>query len=377
MIIKSLSGVSVKAISFLLMVTGLYPQNHLHAQIRSVSLMGWSEQAETLPIGGKYFQLEAATSTSKSRFGRGGSKEPLGAVAREKTLGENGQEYIRDYELKISYYRIRPTWAYGMTKNWSLGARVSLYSIEASVDTKYYLNNEGQLLGLEPSEAKGQFISDTGAMQSPKEKESAFLINDIELLNKLNIRSSDKIKTTVIQSTRFPFSKQTQFDYLLHKLPEARSFGFKLGGVAQYEPRRSYYFSSHVSYLFNLRDEVEKKDIETGQILATRVQRNPGNVFQASVQNLLPLMENMSLASALIFERKERDHIDSLDEQYEDTQYEQLGLQLELRFTKFNFLNMFSNTQRPVGGTLMHYLPVSGVNTDRGSTTGLSLQTFF
>ena len=229
---------------------------------------------DLLKVGKSHVSLSHQTRSADQRLNQNGRSEKLGRSSRQFSE-RDGQNIIREFNVKINYERWSPTWAYGLSPNWTLMASLPLTRLRSSISESISQEGGEALSSATSNSALQTFKKNSGVQIAEAGEYSNMRVGRFELRSKHRVFETQKIAATLFETLKFPTLEKTQVDFVALTDPLPQSFGSGLGLLlnAKLSQRLELILSSE--YLYQFSDKVYGRQFD-GLPTTETVARKPG-----------------------------------------------------------------------------------------------------
>jgi hypothetical protein len=242
----------------------------------------YATKSKLIPRGKSFLTLSAQQRTLENRHTETGSIKKLGKFRSKNSVhsqSTNQDPSEANYQLKLTQIRVIPTWMYGLTSNWTIGALLP--------------------------------FTQTQAEKSSSNTSSDMQVGNVEIMSKENLWTDYRSRIALEERVRFPSEEADSEDYTTGLPQEPSGYATSLGAIYEYEAKSWLGLSLEGMHEINFHDNV--KDInDKGD--AVYHSRNPGDKTTLSAEaNFFTTRETL-IGLGFSQSYKTADQYDSQDE---------------------------------------------------------------
>ncbi|MBK7845218.1 MAG: hypothetical protein IPJ71_16300 [Bdellovibrionales bacterium] len=289
---------------------------------------------------------------------------------------------------------IRPFWAFGLSDQWTLGARLSIVAENRLVSqkTEWTSNEETQSRVL----GRNQFVSGIGP-SAPGDEEGGrqlleglssgvrYHIGDVEILGAYLVNQSPNRSWVLRHALVLPTSPPLDPYSIDPFMTNEGQLDLGLDSLWQWWWGPYWSATASLGYLLQLPDVVAMRVPEKGRLFVdggidSDVVRNPGDEVSAELIVFRKLSPSWFIRTGFAFFRREADHFSG--RRFEGSRYELLGDHTEAKRQEGRFgityemqglREIWTRSLRLLGAHFDAYVPLWGVNSSANSVFELGV----
>ena len=284
-----------------------------------VSAMEWPsaswlwESDELLSVGKSHVSLTHQSRSADQRLNQNGDPEFMGRSSRQRSE-RDGRTFIREFKVKIDYERWTPSWAYGLSRNWTFMAQLPLTKIKSNISESIRAEGNVRVDASALTEARQSMKADTGVQIAEAGEYSNTRVGRFELRSKHRVYAKKSITATMFETLKFPTLEKTQVDFVAYPDPLPRNFGAGLGFLMSARMTRQLGLVLSSQYLYQFEDEVYGRK-DDGMPTEDLVSRKPGAEVLSKLGAEFNPSEHLNLSTGYSFQSKDADEYFSNDVQ--------------------------------------------------------------